>query len=867
MITLSINGRTHTLKIDPDTPLLLALREHLRLTGTKYSCGIGVCGACTVLLDGKPSRSCVTPVQNAVGKEITTIEGIPAQHPVQQAWVRAQVPQCGYCQPGFIMQTIGLLQQNPDASLPDLVKGLNHNLCRCGTYPRIKQALQHLLSPAAAPPAYPSAPLFFPAEPRLGKGLGLIVVPADKGFSLAAVAQRLTALDPAVWFWLTPDNLVTLVISKSEMGQGVYTSLPMILAEELDLPWDLLRVEAAPAAAGYQDPVWGMQSTGGSTSISHLHDVFRQIGAAARQMLLAAAAREWGVAMESCLIRQGFIQHPPSGRQGRYGDFCSQAAGLPVPPTPKLKAAADFTYLGQSLPRPDLVLKVNGTAAFGLDHFTSPLLYAVCARPPAFGAQILAADTRAAENHPGVRQVIRMDQTLAVCAGSLETAWQGRDLLQISWSPGSQPDLSNAGLEKLFLTSLNQPGRIARQNGDVQHTLLASPHRHEAHYFLPYLAHATMEPMNCLADVRPESCEIWVPVQNQTKALETAQELTGLPPEKILIHTTFLGGGFGRRLETDYVAEAVRLSRDSGQPIKLVWTREEDFRYDFFRPMTATRIRAGLDHQGRVQAWDHTIAAPAVFARTFPQFISHGIDPAAVEGVRNLEYLIPHLRVAYVRVDTPIPTGFWRSVGSSHNAFTVESCLDELAHLAGQDPLEFRLTHLPPSSRAGRVLTVAAEKAGWGKPLPPGHALGLAQHFSFGTYVAQVAEVSADDKSGKIRVHRVVCAVDCGAVVNPDTVAAQMEGGIIFGLSAALHEQVHFDKGGVKTGNFSDYPLLTIQEAPDIKVHIVTSGDPLGGIGEPGVPPIAPAVANALFAATGRRVRQLPFYQQRGIAK
>ncbi len=800
--------------------------------------------------------------KKAIGQEITTIEGIPAHHPVKQAWIRAQAPQCGYCQPGFIMQTIGLLQQNPEASLPDLLTGLNHNLCRCGTYPRIKQAVKDLVSGAAAPAAFPLESQFFQEEPRLGQGFGLVLVPANPGFSLAAVTQRHTALDPPVWFWLTQDNLVTLVLSKSEMGQGVYTSLPMLAAEELDLPWELLRVETAPAGAGYEDPVWGMQSTGGSTSISHLHDVFRQIGGTARDMLLTAAAQTWGVPKPECLTHQGFIQHPPSDRQAGYGEFCLQAAALPVPPEPRLKAAPEISYLGQSLLRPDLVLKVNGTAAFGLDHFTTPLLYAVCIRPPAYGAEILAADTHAAENLSGVRQVIRLDQTLAVCADSLERAWQGRDLLQISWSPGSQPELSDASLEKLFLDHLNQPGRIARQTGDVQHNLLACPRQLKAEYVLPYLAHATMEPMNCLADVRPESCEIWVSVQNQTKALKTAQELTGLPPEKILIHTTFLGGGFGRRLETDYLAEAIRLSQASGQPVKLVWSREEDFRYDFFRPMTATRIRASLDQQGRVQVWDHIIAAPAVFARTFPEAIRHGIDPAAVEGVRNLEYHIPHLRVAYVRVETPIPIGFWRSVGSSHNAFTVESCIDELAHLAGQDPLEFRLAHLPPGSRTARVLTVAADQAGWGSPLPPGRALGLAQHFSFGTYVAQVAEVSVDEKSGQIKVHRVVCAVDCGAVVNPDTVVAQMEGGILFGLSAALHEQVRFDKGGVKTRNFSDYPFLTIREAPTIEVHLVTSGDPLGGIGEPGVPPIAPAVANALFAATGRRLRRLPLLEK-----
>lgn len=857
MITLTINGREYTLGVDPDTPLLWVLREELRLTGTKYACGLGRCGSCTILLADSPVRSCLTPLRAAAGKEIITIEGVPSEHPVKQAWIREQVSQCGYCQPGFIMQTIGLLQQRGDASCEELVNGLKRNLCRCGTYPRIKRALQSLTNSPPAPFLALGAPQFS-ETPHLGEGFGLTVTPAPNGFTLAAVSRRHSVLEPPVWLWLTPDNLLTLVLSKSEMGQGVFTALAMAAAEELDLPWELLRLEAAPAGQGYEDPAWRVQLTGGSSSISHLYEVFRHLGAATREMLLAAAAQEWAVPVALLQARQGVIRHPNSQRQADYGHFWRQAAAQPVPAAPKLKEPADYRYLAKELPRIDAMLKVNGAASFGWDHCTTPMLYAALARPPAYGAQLLDLNSGPSESLPGVRRVVRLDHSAAILADTPEAAWKGRDLLRISWSSGSHPELDDARLEKFFLDHLDRPGVVARQSGEADQALKICAQSLEVEYFLPYLAHATLEPMNCLADVRPESCEIWAPLQNQSRALHTVRELTGLPPERILIHTTFIGGGFGRRLETDYVTEAVRLSQVAGQPVKLVWTREEDFRYDFFRPMTASRIRAGMNEQGRLQVWDHTIAAPSIAARTRPHVLKTGIDPDAVDGLRNLAYDIPHVRITYVRVDLPIPVGPWRSVGNSHNAFTLESGIDELAHLANQDPLEFRLAHLALAPRAGRVLAAAAEKAGWGKPLPPGRALGIAQHFCFGSYVAQVAEVSVAEETGEITVTRVVCAVDCGTVVNPDTVRAQMEGGILFGLGAALREQVRFAQGGVKTLNFADYPLLTIQETPEIEVQIIAQGDSPGGIGEPGVPPIAPAVANAVFAATGRRWRRLP---------
>ncbi len=857
MVKLIVNGRVHEVVAAPDIPLLWILRDHLHFTGTKYACGQGVCGACTVLVDGRPQRACITPIDAVVGRKITTIEGIPAEHPVKQAWLQAQVPQCGYCQPGMIMQTIGLFEQHPQATLADLLHGLRRNLCRCGTYPRIKQALAALLAGASAAPA-PPVPTFFSPEPRLGRGFGLLVVPAQAGFSLAAVAERRSVLEPPVWLWLTADNLLTVILSKAEMGQGVYTALPLLAAAELDHPWDLVRLEAAPAAPGYADPLMRRQVTGGSTSIAHLHEVYRRLGAAAREMLVAAAARTWGVPAADCTAREGTVRHPPSGRQIAYGEVCHLAATLPVPQTPPRRLSADQKFLSQGQARPDLILKVNGTAIFGLDQATTPMLFGVMARPPHYGAEIVALDTGRAAAQPGVRRISRWDQNVGVVADSLQQAWQAREALQITWSAGSRPDLADDSLTTLFQQQLAQPGVLVQEHGNPEAALASCALVHTADYVLPYLAHATLEPMNCLADVRPDGCQIWAPLQNQTAALEIVQELTGLPPERILIHTTFLGGGFGRRLEVDYVAEAVRLSQAAGQPVKLVWTREEDCRYDFFRPMTASRLRAGLDAQGRLTVWEHTIAAPSILARLYPAALKKGYDPNTVDGIQPFAYACPHFRLTAVRTDTPIPVGFWRSVGHSHNAFTVECFLDELAHLTGQDPLAFRLAHLPPDSRAARLLTLVADKAGWGTPLPSGRGRGLAQHFSFGSYVAQVAEVSVDQDSGRITVLRVVCAVDCGTVVNPDTVVAQMEGGILFGLSAALHEQVHFAQGGVATRNFADYPLLTIQETPSLEVYLAPSGAPPGGVGEPGVPPSAPAVANAVGAATGRRLRRLP---------
>jgi isoquinoline 1-oxidoreductase beta subunit len=418
--------------------------------------------------------------------------------------------------------------------------------------------------------------------------------------------------------------------------------------------------------------------------------------------------------------------------------------------------------------------------------------------------------------------------------------------------------LDTASLEKEMMAKISEQGLIAKTQGDVKAALAAASKKVEAAYLLPYLSHATMEPMNCTASVSPERCDVWAPTQNQGGIKGMAAKVTGLKPEQVFVHTTYLGGGFGRRFETDFAEEAVSLSKIAGKPVKVIWTREEDIQNDFYRPANFTKIEAGLDGKGQVTAWSHKIVCPSIFARVFPSMMKNGIDNAAVEGVSDLEYEVPNLLAEYVRIDLPVPVGFWRSVGASHNGFIIESFVDELAAAAGKDPLAFRLGLLQKHPRARRVLETAAGKAGWGKPPKKGQALGIAYHLSFGTYVAQVAEVSVDTGSGRIAVHKITCAVDCGSVINPNTVVAQMESGIIMGLSAALKEKMEFADGGVKTTNFGDYDLLRMSETPEIEVHIVTGKDPLGGIGEPGVPPAAPAVANAVFAATGARLRSLP---------
>jgi isoquinoline 1-oxidoreductase subunit beta len=701
-----------------------------------------------------------------------------------------------------------------------------------------------------------------------GTGLAIAVATTSTGFRLlsAAELEKTGSFRPNVWLEVLPDNTVIVTVNKSEMGQGVYTSLPMIVADELDADWKNVRMEVAPAADAYKDPAWGTQSTGGSSSIRHMYEPLRKAGAAAREMLLLAAAREWNVAVRECAVVLGHVRHINSSRMLTYGQLTMEAARLEVPQNPILKKENQFRYIGKDIPRLDMHDKVNGVAQFGIDSFMPGMLYAAIARPPAYGADLVSSNKDAAQAVSGVRAVVPIHSGMAVCADTIDAAWKGRDALKADWQNAKYPQLSTESLEKEFVDRLETKGIMARNDGDVMKAFTTSSQKIKSVYVLPYLSHATMEPMNCTVHVRSDGCEIWAPTQNQSGVLALAAKLTGLKPEQIHVHTTFLGGGFGRRFERDFVEEALLLSLSTGKPVKLVWKREEDMQNDFYRPMNASRIEASLDADGRATAWSHKIVCPSIFARVFPQMVKNGIDNAAVEGVENMEYEVPNMAVEYVRIDTPVPVGFWRSVGSSHNAFTVESFVDEIAAAAKKDPLEFRLGLLKNHPRARKVLEVAADKAGWHKPPALGQARGIAYHLSFGSYVAEVAEVSVDKKTGTIKVHKVTCAVDCGSTVNPAIVSAQMMGGLTMGISAALKEKIEIAGGGIKSENFGDYELLRMNEAPDVDVHIVKSGEKVGGIGEPGLPPIAPAVANAVFQATGARLRQLPMKPETVLA-
>jgi isoquinoline 1-oxidoreductase beta subunit len=665
---------------------------------------------------------------------------------------------------------------------------------------------------------------------------------------------------PNAFLRIDRDGAVTVVVPQSEMGQGILTSLPMIVAEELDADWRRVSFEQAPAEKAYYNPLFGREATGGSTSVRGFWKPLREAGATGRAMLIAAAAKTWGVEAATCRAAEGTVRHPPSGRKLTYGELAGTAAGLPVPANVPLKSPGEFTIIGRPLPRLDTPAKVKGEAVFGLDVALPGLLVAVVARCPVFGGRAVSFDDAQTRRIPGVKHVVRIDSGIAVVADSFWAADQGRRALKANWDNGPEASLSDASIERLFQAAAGQPGAVAKNEGDVERALAASARKIEAVYRVPYLAHATMEPMNCTAWVRRDKCEIWAPTQAQTASQRVGVSLTGLPEEAVFVHTTFLGGGFGRRGVTDFVSEAVQVSKAVGAPVKVIWTREDDMRHDHYRPSTYNTLSAGLDAQGWPTAWKTRIVGPSILAALGGAMGGRGmaVDPTSVEGLADLPYAIPNLRVEYAEEEPGIPVGFWRSVGSSQNTFIAESFLDEIAAGGGKDPFELRRKLLAGRPRHLGVLNLAASRAGWGKPLPKGRSQGIALAESFGTYTAEVAEVSVAG-DGTVRIHRVVCAVDCGMNVNPDTIKAQMESGIVFGLTAALYGEINIVGGAVKQGNFDDYEMLRLRDMPEVEVHIVRSGEAPGGIGEPGVPPIAPAVSNAVFAATGRRVRSLPF--------
>ncbi|MBL8183008.1 MAG: xanthine dehydrogenase family protein molybdopterin-binding subunit [Blastocatellia bacterium] len=668
---------------------------------------------------------------------------------------------------------------------------------------------------------------------------------------------------PNAFIKIAPDGKVTVVVGQAEMGQGVLTSLPMIVADELEVDWKNVTFEHGPPGKEFINPALGGQITGGSASIRGLIGPLRKSAASAREMLVAAAAQQWNVPAAECRALNGEVFHPTSRRTAKYGTLLAAAAKIAPPAEPKLKDAKDFKFIGKSVKRLDTPEKVNGTGIFGMDVKVPGMLTATIMRSPVIGGKVNSFNDTKAKAVKGVRNVVKLDSGVAVVADNYWTAKKGRDALTVTWDAGAMAGVSSQKLYEADVASAaNAKGVEAKKIGDIAIGKTKAAKTIEAVYWAPYLAHATMEPMNATADVRADSCEVWSGIQAQMVVQGMVAKELGLAPEKVKVNNTLLGGGFGRRLG-DYVMDAVRLSKAVGKPVKVIWTREDDMDGDFFRPSAYNKMSAGVDAAGKPVFWQHRIVSPSIMAALGPGLFGFApppdrLDDTAVEGANNLPYDVQNLYVDWVDNKPGVPVGFWRSVGSSHTAFSTECFLDELAHTAGKDPLAFRLSLLDKHPRHAGVLKLAAEKAGWSKPAPKGIHRGIAVHESFGSYVAQVAEVSVDKKTGKVKVHRIVCAIDCGQVVNPDTVKAQMDSCIVFGLTAAFYGEITIKDGRVEQRNFYDYKMLRMNETPKIETYIVPSNEPHGGVGEPGTPPTAPAVVNAIFAATGKRIRSLP---------
>jgi isoquinoline 1-oxidoreductase subunit beta len=669
---------------------------------------------------------------------------------------------------------------------------------------------------------------------------------------------------PNAFIRIGTDNTVTVIVNHTELGQGAYTSLPMLVADELDADWSKVRFESAPVDPAYNHTVFGLQMTGGSTSTLTEYDRLRKAGATARAMLIAAAAQTWGVDSSTCRTENGKVVHDASGKSLQYGQLVEKASGMPVPADVKLKEPKDFKIIGKPTKRLDTPQKINGTGIFGLDVKLPGMLIALVARPPVFGGKVKSFNADKTKAISGVKHVVEIDRGIAVVADGFWPAKLGREALEVEWDEGPLAELDSKVQRKEYAELAKQQGVSAKKEGDTAAVKARGVKKIEAVYELPYLAHATMEPMNCVADVKSDSCEIWVGTQFQTVDHQQAVKITGLKPEQVRLHTTLAGGGFGRRAVPDahFVSEAVQVSKAINAPVKVIWTREDDMRGGYYRPAAYHEISAGIDAAGKPLFWQQKIVCQSfIVGSPFEAMIKGGIDPTAVEGSAELPYQIPNIQVNWVMAPSGVPTLWWRSVGHTHNGFVAETFIDELAKAAGKDPYQYRRSLLDKHPRHKRVLELAAQKAGWGTPLPAGRARGIAVHESFESFVAYVAEVSLT-KKGEVRVHKVTGAIDCGPVVNPDTIKAQVEGGIVFGLTAALYGEISFEKGRVKQRNFHDYRMLRMNEMPAVDVHIVNSTEKMGGVGEPGVPAIAPAVANALFVLTGKRIHRLPIHPE-----
>ena len=672
-------------------------------------------------------------------------------------------------------------------------------------------------------------------------------------------AEAANTFAPNAFVRIGSDGQIVLTMPYVEMGQGTYTSIPMLIAEELEVDLKQVRLEHAPPNEKlYVNPLLGVQATGNSNAMRGAWQPLRQAGATARTMLVAAAAKKWNVDPASCRAKNGEVIHSPTGKGIKYGPLAADAAQMPVPQNVALKRAQDFALIGKPAKRLDTPAKVNGTAVYGIDVRPPGVKIATLAQSPVFGGRVKSVDDTAAKAVRGVRQIVRLDDAVAVIADHMGAAKKGLAALMIEWDDGPHPKLSTGDIAGELEKATNSVGAVAQNVGDVGKAMASAATKVEAIYQVPFLAHAAMEPMNCTVHARKDECEIWIGSQAVARVQAMAAKAADLSPEKVIVHNHLLGGGFGRRLEADGAVRAVQIAQHVDGPVKVVWTREEDVQHDMYRPYWVDRISAALDDKGKPVAWNNRFAGSSVLARWLPPAFKDGLDPDTTEGAIDLVYDLPNFHVEYVRVEPPgIPTAFWRSVGPSHNVFVTESFMDELAAAAKQDPVAYRRVLLDKSPRAKAVLELAAQKAGWGQPLPERAGRGVSLQSAFATYMAQVAEVEVA-KSGEVRVRRVVCAVDCGTAINPDTVRAQIQSGIIFGITAALYGEITLKNGRVEQTNFDTYQMLRMNEAPAIEVYIVESSEPPGGMGECGTSAIVPAVANAIFAATGKRLRKMP---------
>jgi isoquinoline 1-oxidoreductase beta subunit len=701
---------------------------------------------------------------------------------------------------------------------------------------------------------------------------GLVIafnIPQAKRFlmpgTVAEAAENTVQLPaPNAFLRIGTDNTITVMLAHSEMGQSIWTTLPMLIAEELDADWSKIKVEHAPAAPAYMHTAYGIQITGGSSTTWSEFDRYRQAGALTRALLVSAAAQQLGVAESSIQTANGFAI---SGQQKiSYGELAETAAQLETPKTVALKEPKNWKIIGKATKRLDGPEKINGTAIFGQDIQFESLMTAMVARAPVFGGKVKSADVTAAKAISGVRQVVQVPTGVAVIADNYWSAKKGREALKVEWDLGPNAGLDSQQLLAEFRKLATTPGLSAAKAGNTQQAMTKAKRLIEAEYTLPYLAHSPMEPLNCAVKIGQDSCEIWTGTQMQTTDQQAAAKILGLKPEQVKIHTLFLGGGFGRRANpaADFVSEAVEVAKAAGVPVKTVWSREDDVKGGYYRPMYLHKAKVGLDAKGFPDVWDHTVVGQSIMLGTpFEAFmVKEGVDATSVEGTADSPYLksVSNYQVNLHTVKIGIPVLWWRSVGHSHTAFVMESLIDELAHSAKIDPLAYRRELLKKHPRHLAALNLAAEKANWGSPLPKGVSRGIAVHESFGSFVAQVAEVSV--VAGEVKVHRMVSAIDCGLAVNPDSLKAQMESSVSFGLGAALQSEITFKEGMVQQSNFHDYQVMRMASMPKVEVFIVPSKEKMGGVGEPGLPPVAPAVTNAIFAATGKRIRTLPIGNQ-----